>query len=57
MEKVDTKKMLVETLKEMGLSSYGNIKNFISKVLNYGDDDADEIINILKDENLLIIKN
>ena len=57
MEKVDHKKMLVETLKEMGLSSYGNIKNFISKVLNYGDDDADEIINILKDENLLIIKN
>lgn len=41
-------KMLSETLSEMGMSSYANIKHFISKVLNYGDEEADKIILSMK---------
>lgn len=41
-------KMLSETLSEMGMSSYANVKNFISKVLNYGDEEADKIIFLMK---------
>lgn len=39
--------LLSKTIKEMGYSSYENIKHFISDVLNYGDEEAENIIVLL----------